>query len=338
MVTGDHLETAKTIARKTGLIENEKAVALHGNQLSESMLKDDSEIKKVFESSIFARVSPAQKLDLVTAYQEKGFIVGMTGDGINDTPALKKADIGIAMGTRGTEAAKEVADLVLEDDSFASIVMAIKQGRGIFQNIQHFVVYLLSCNLSELLVVAFAFLSNAATPLLPLQILFLNMVTDVFPALALGMNKESDNVMDRAPRKIGESIINANLWISIVVYALCISASVLGLMFYAIYLGLDQQTANNLTFYALVLTQLVHVFNLSHRKQSFFINQVTTNKYIWMAILLCLVITFFVYYQPTMQQVLSLQDIGFNEFLLVIPFGFLPVLLIQVLKRLRIIE
>ena len=180
MVTGDHLETAKTIARKTGLVENENGIALHGNELSESLLINDSDTKKVFESSIFARVSPAQKLDLVTTYQENGFIVGMTGDGINDTPALKKADIGIAMGKRGTEAAKEVADLILEDDSFSSIVMAIKQGRGIFQNIQYFVIYLLSCNLSELLVVAFAFLSNAATPLLPLQILFLNMVTGCF--------------------------------------------------------------------------------------------------------------------------------------------------------------
>jgi Ca2+-transporting ATPase len=216
--------------------------------------------------------------------------------------------------------------------------MAIKQGRGIFQNIQHFVIYLLSCNLSELLVVAFAFLSNVVTPLLPLQILFLNMVTDVFPALAIGMDKESDNVMTQAPRKKGEPIISSKQWISIVVYALCISASVLGVLFYAIYLGVDPQIANNLAFYTLVLTQLVHVFNLPKRDQSFFVNQVTTNKYIWIAILLCIAITFFAYFQPTMQQVLSLQKISLNELLLVIPFGFLPVFLIQLLKRLRIVE
>ena len=301
-------------------------------------MKNDSEIKKILESNVFARVSPAQKLDLVTIYQNEGYIVGMTGDGINDAPALKKADIGIAMGQRGTEAAKEVADLVLEDDSFSSIVMAIKQGRGIFQNIQHFVVYLLSCNLSELLVVAFAFLSNIAPPLLPLQILFLNMVTDVFPALALGMNKGSENVMTQPPRKKGEPIITSNQWISIIVYAVCISISVLGMLYYAISKGIDPQTANNLAFYTLILTQLVHVFNLPNRNQSFFINQVTKNKYIWLAIFLCLLITLFAYYQPTMQAVLNLQDISYNEFLLIIPFGLLPVLLIQVLKRVGVVE
>ncbi len=338
MVTGDHLETAKTIARKTGLVENESAVALHGNQLSKSMMSNTTGIKKILESNIFARVSPAQKLDLVKIYQNEGFTVGMTGDGINDAPALKKADIGIAMGQRGTEAAKEVADLVLEDDSFPSIVMAIKQGRGIFQNIQHFVIYLLSCNLSELLVVAFVFLSNVSVPLLPLQILFLNMVTDVFPALALGMDKETEDIMNQAPRKKEESVINSRQWFSIVIYALCISLSVLGMLYYAIYLGFDPAITNNLTFYTLVFTQLLHVFNLPSRSQSFFINQVTSNKYIWIAILICLVITFFAYYQPTMRQVLSLKDINLDEFLLIIPFSILPVLLIQILKRLRIIE
>ena len=172
MVTGDHLETARTIALKTGLISDINSIAVNGSQLNEKVFENAVENQKMLKSDIFARVSPAQKLDLVTIYQNEGYIVGMTGDGINDTPALKKADIGIAMGKRGTEAAKEVADLVLEDDSFSSIVLAIKQGRGIFQNIQHFVIYLLSCNLSELLVVAFAFLSNVTTPLLPLQILF----------------------------------------------------------------------------------------------------------------------------------------------------------------------
>lgn len=338
MVTGDHLETAKTIAKKTGLVENEASVALHGTELSDGMKNNSAEIEKILGCNIFARVSPAQKLDLVSIYQNQGFIVGMTGDGVNDAPALKKADIGIAMGQRGTEAAKEVADLVLEDDSFSSIVMAIRQGRGIFQNIRHFVVYLLSCNLSELLVVAFAFLSNIAAPLLPLQILFLNMVTDVFPALAIGMNKESENVMQQPPRKRSESIINRRQWLSIIVYAICISASVLGLLFYANYLGIDSKVTNNLTFYTLVLSQLVHVFNLPKSNQSFFINQITSNKYVWIAILICMAITLFAYYQPTMQRVLSLQTIGLNEFILVIPFGLLPVLLIQLLKRLGIIE
>ncbi len=338
MVTGDHLETAKTIAIKTGLAEDESALAVHGNQLSEDLQNNSVEIEKMIKSNIFARVSPAQKLDLVSIYQNKGFTVGMTGDGVNDAPALKKADIGIAMGQRGTEAAKEVADLVLEDDSFASIVLAIKQGRSIFQNIRHFVVYLLSCNLSELLVVAFAFLSNLTLPLLPLQILFLNMVTDVFPALAIGANKESADLMDQPPRKKGENIVNSKQWISIVVYALCISVSVIGLLFYAIYLGKDHKIANNLVFYALVLSQLVHVFNMPKRGHSFFKNEITTNPYIWVAIAICVLITVLAFYLPIMKEVLSLHPITFDEFLLVIPFGLLPLLLIQILKRSGVIE
>ena len=338
MVTGDQLETAKTIALKTGLITDENTIAVNGSQLNDEILKNKDANQKILRSEVFARVSPAQKLDLVTIYQNDGFIVGMTGDGINDAPALKKADIGIAMGQRGTEAAKEVADLVLEEDSFSAIVMAIKQGRGIFQNIRHFVIYLLSCNLSELLVVAFAFLSNIATPLLPLQILFLNMVTDVFPALALGMNKEPENVMQQKPRAKNESIVGAKHWISIVAYALCISLSILALMYYSYYLGYDSTTSNNLIFYTLVFAQLVHVFNLTNRHQSFFNNQITKNKYIWIAILICIVITIFAYYQPTIQQVLNLEEIAFNEFWLIVPFGLLPVFLIQILKRLRIIS
>ena len=152
------------------------------------------------------------------------------------------------------------------------------------------------------------------------------------------MNKGSEDVMTQPPRDKGEPIVGSKQWVSIIVYAICISLSVLGLMFYAISLGIDIQTVNNLTFYTLVLTQLVHVFNLPQRNQSFFVNQVTSNKYIWFAIVLCVVITFFAYYQPTVQQVLSLKEIKMKELLLIIPFGLAPVLIIQILKRLGIVE
>lgn len=338
MVTGDHPETAKNIAIKTGLVEAENASTVHGNQLRPLESLQESEIQKMIKTPIFARVSPAQKLDLVTIYQNKNYTVGMTGDGINDAPALKKADIGIAMGKRGTEAAKEVADLILEDDAFTSIVLAIKQGRGIFQNIRYFVVYLLSCNLSEILVVTVAAISNLATPLLPLQILFLNMVTDVFPALALGMNKEADNVMQQPPRNSREPIINQAMWKSIVTYAVGITLAVIGVLYYSIFhLNTSPTVANNLTFYTLILAQLWHVFNLPNIHQSFFKNEITQNIHIWMALLTCLVITVLAYQIPVVNDVLNLTFIEWKTLCIVFPFSLFPVLFVQFFKRIRII-
>ena len=334
MVTGDHPQTAKNIALKTGLISTRNATVIHGKALKPLSQCSQNEQNNILNINVFARVSPAQKLDLISTYQKKGSIVGMTGDGINDMPALKKADIGIAMGQRGTEAAKEVADLVLEDDSFNSIVVAIKQGRGIFANIRYFVIYLLSCNLSELLVVAFAALSNMAMPLLPLQILFLNMVTDVFPALALGMNKEADNVMQIAPRNPKEPIIHRPIWITIIIYALSMTLAVVGIFVITFsYLGLSAQTANNLAFYTLVLTQLWHVFNLPDKRTSFISNEITQNKHIWLAILTCIGITILAYFTPIVAEVLQLQSISYIEIALVLNFSLIPVILIQLVKR-----
>ncbi len=338
MVTGDHPETAKNIAFKTGLIDTEQATAIHGKTLKKVEQLSEEELIKLFQTNVFARVSPAQKLDLVQLYQQAGKTVGMTGDGVNDTPALKKADIGIAMGQRGTEAAKEVADLILEDDAFTSIVVAIQQGRGIFANIRHFVVYLLSCNLSELLVVAAAFFSNLTLPLLPMQILFINMVTDVFPALALGMNRGADKVMEQAPRGKNEPIITSKMWTSIIVYALAITLSSLGaLLFATYYLETDAQLANNFAFYTLILAQLWHVFNLPPANASFFKNVVTQNRYVWAAVTACLLIMGIAYFMPIMREVLNLGVFNLAYFGYVIGFSWLPVLLVQGFKRLGVI-
>jgi Ca2+-transporting ATPase len=338
MATGDHPETARTIAVKIGLIDNPKAPVIHGSQLCAPEQLKTEQLKAFFNTNIFSRVNPAQKLDLVSIYQKKHFTVGMIGDGINDAPALKKADIGIAMGQRGTEAAKEVADLVLEDDAFTSIVLAIKQGRGIFENIRHFVVYLLSCNLSEILIVAAAAVSNLGIPLLPLQILFLNMVTDVFPALALGMNKEAKNVMQQPPRDSREPIINRATWKSIIAYALGLTIAVFGVLIYAIYvLKASAIIANNLTFYTLILAQLWHVFNLPKINQSFFKNEITGNKHIWLAILTCILITVLAYEIDVVRDVLNLQSINWETLWVVIPFSFFPIIFVQFFKRLKII-
>lgn len=334
MVTGDHPATARYIAYQTGIVDSGKAPTINGDLLTKMREQDKTPMKEILASNVFARVTPAQKLNLVKIFQESGFTVGMTGDGVNDAPALKKADIGIAMGGRGTEAAKEAADIVLEDDAFASIVTAIRQGRGIFENIRYFVIYLLSCNLSELLVVSVAFFSNLATPLFPLQILFINMLTDVFPALALGMNKEGKGIMDKPPRSRQETIITPPIWRSIVLYSLALTLAPLGaLIFATYYLKASAVVANNYAFYTLILSQLWHIFNLPSARRSFFINEITRNRYVWYAIALCLALVALVYSLPLVRQVLYLQTFDSQMLMWIGLFSLLPLVLAQGVKR-----
>jgi len=218
MITGDHPATAKNIAVKLGIAEGDKFKAMVGKEMKDYEYLTADEKLNWMSTQVFARVNPKQKLDLVAVLQEGKNIVGMTGDGVNDAPALKKADIGIAMGLRGTQVSQEVADMVLKDDSFSSIVIAIKQGRIIFENIRKFVIFLLSCNLSELLVIAAASVFNLHFQLFALQILFINIITDVLPALALGVTEGSNEIMQRPPRNMNEPIIDKKKWIAIFFY------------------------------------------------------------------------------------------------------------------------
>ncbi|MEL6925712.1 MAG: HAD-IC family P-type ATPase, partial [Bacteroidota bacterium] len=335
MLTGDHLATARNIAFRAGLTAHENELAISGKELEQFNWHDEQQIETLLQTKVFARVTPAQKLELVKLYQEKGLTCAMTGDGINDTPALKKADIGIAMGQRGTEAAREVADLVLKNDAFSSIVLAVRQGRGIFENIRLFVIYLMSCNLSELLVVGVAFLANLTMPLMALQILFINMVTDVFPALALGMNREAPDVMQRPPRNRQSNILLRRHWQAIVVYALALTGATIGALLFATYqLKADAATINNISFYTLILAQLWHVFNLTGANVSFWNNEVINNKHVWGAIATCLLITIMIYQVPVLREVLHLVPLELIEILYIILFSLIPIFLIQTLKRL----
>lgn len=329
MVTGDHPETARSISEKTGITEKNQAVVRHGSDIDNTGMPG-----KMLETDVFARVNPGQKLDLVKAYQDEGLVVAMTGDGVNDAPALKKSDIGIAMGIRGTEAAREAADIILKDDALNSIVRAVRQGRIIFNNIRNFVIYLLSCNISEIMVVGIAAFAGLPMPLIPLQILFLNIVTDVFPALALGMGKGEFDVMKLPPRKGSEPILTGSHWKSVVIYGLAITVSIIGIVLWGQYrLNLDNQEINNLAFYTLILAQLWNVFNLAARKASFFKNEVTRNKYVWYALTLCLVLVAVAYLVGPVRAALGLTTFPVHHVDLMVIFSLAPVGIVQILKR-----
>ena len=333
MITGDHPLTALNIAQKTGLIEENDQNVINGKDIPEgkSLTKDWK--KKILTTPVFARVTPKQKLDIADMFQKAGNIVAMTGDGVNDAPALKKADVGIAMGLRGTQVAKETANIVVKNDSFASIVKAIAQGRAIFDNIQKFVIYLVSCNLSEIFIVTLlSFIAPAAT-LLPLQILFLNMITDVFPALALGLGKGNDNVMNNAPRNPKDAIVSNKDWLLIVLYAFAITISVVAAIFYCKYkMEMDDKTANNVAFITLSFAQLFHVFNMSSVNSKLLINDITKNKFVWFAILICTGLTVLVFVVPQMRYVLKLSELPVNVWIVSLVASFIPLILVQLYK------
>lgn len=333
MITGDHPMTALNIAKKVGLVGDAEQKVITGNDLPDMVSVTDEWEKKILGTAVFARTTPKQKLEIVGIFQKAGNIVAMTGDGVNDAPALKKADIGIAMGLRGTQVAKETASIVLKDDSFTSIALAVAHGREIFQNIQKFVVYLVSCNLSEIFIVtALGFISPAVT-LLPLQILFLNMVTDVFPALALGLGKGDKTVMDRPPRDPKNLIVSNKDWIAIGLYALSITFACIAAVIYCkTYLLLDDKTANNVAFITLAFAQLFHVFNMASAKSKLLLNEITKNKFVWLAIIICAGLMLMVFAVPQMRRVLELNMLGLNIWLIAMTASLIPLFLVQLYK------
>ena len=342
MITGDHPSTAKNIGIQLGIAEKDSEVIL-GSKMQEYDLLSAEEKVQWSNASIFARVSPKQKIDLVKVLQEKGNVVGMTGDGVNDAPALKQADIGIAMGLRGTQVAQEASDMVLMDDSFTSIVIAIKQGRIIFENIRKFVIFLLSCNLSELFVIAIASIFTLHFQLFPLQILFINLVTDVLPALALGVTEGSPAIMKQKPKRIEDPIIDGKRWRAIIFYSTVLAITCLGAVFFSHFILHKQETwnshlCNNILFFSLIFSQLLHVFNMGKTGANFFKTEVFRNKYVWLAILTSFIILIILYLIEPLRGVLSIYPMSVEDWLVTASSGFVAMIIIQAARAFKIIK
>lgn len=333
MMTGDQAATAKNVADAVGLIEDGNHEILPGSDIrSPKDLSEDGR-KKLLNTNIFARCSPEQKLDLITLYQESGAIVAMTGDGINDAPALKKSDIGVAMGEQGTQVAQEAAHMVLLDDALSTVVTAIQYGRVIFDNIRKFVLYLLSGNVGEILAVGVAAAANWPLPLLPLQILYLNMINDVFPALALGIGRGHGHELDRPPRDPSEPILTNYHWSMIGGYGVIIAITILASFFLAQdILGMNADQAVTISFLTLSVSRLFHALNMRDRTTSFFKNEIMNNPWIWGALVLSFGLLIIAINIPILAKVLQLVHPGWDGWLFVLGMSLIPLIAGQIWK------
>lgn len=327
MVTGDHLETATAIAGQVGIPKTAQH-GIDGQRLDQLLQCPGEAPGEIHNANVFARVTPEHKLRLVERMQAAGEIVAMTGDGVNDAPALRQADIGVAMGQRGTDVAREAADVVLLDDSFPTIVAAVSYGRLIFDNIRRFVVYLLSCNLSEILVVATAIILGLPLALLPLQILFLNLVTDVFPAFALAAGKGDPDILSRPPRPPSEKLLGQEQWANIVRYGLTITAVTLVALLVAVRgMGLSATEATTISFLTIAFAQLFHIFNMRSAQSRLLDNDVTRNPWVWSSLALCTALLLAAVYIPPVASVLVLTPPSSTGWFLILGLATLPPLL-----------
>jgi len=340
MITGDQQITAAEIAKQLGIDRDSKDQPLrivHAAELTD--LDAAGWQKAVTGAAVFARVSPKHKLQIVEALQAQGQVVAMTGDGVNDAPALKKADIGVAMGIKGTEVAKETADMVILDDNFATIVRAIEQGRIIYANILRFIHYLFSCNFSEILTVFAALMVGWPLPLGALQILWLNMITDIFPALALALEPSAPGMMTRPPHDPKESLLPPRLLIMIAWQGLLLAAVTLLAFFIGMRMhgaeGEGLEHAVTITFMTLAFVQVVHVFNARSLTRSAFDARLFTNGWLWGAVAVCTLLQLAAVYVPFMRSVLHTVPLGAKDWGVVGGCALLPLAVVEVVKFVR---
>ncbi|MGY3776431.1 cation-translocating P-type ATPase [Helcococcus sueciensis] len=328
MITGDYLETALAIGKDLGIADSDDQ-AIMGKELNNMTPEQLREIVKT--KRVFARVSPENKVQIVTALKENGEITAMTGDGVNDAPAIKKADIGIAMGITGTDVAKGTAEVILTDDNFATIVNAVEEGRIIYANIKKFVSFLLTCNIGEVLIMLIAMVVGAPIPLTVIQLLWLNLVTDSFPALALGVEKGEPDIMNNPPRKTDEQIIDKTIIDNIIVQAIAITVSTLGAFYISLnYLHAGESgeiqlhAAQTVAFITLILAELLRAFSARSEKYTLFELGIFTNKSLVHAFIGSFILTLLVVYLPFVQDIFNSVPLRLIDWAVIIPFAFLP--------------
>jgi Ca2+-transporting ATPase len=338
MITGDQIATASEIGAQLGIMEGPRGEPLrivHGKDLAAEL--EGSSTQALSDVAVFARVSPEHKLRIVEGFQAGGHIVAMTGDGVNDAPALKKADIGIAMGIKGSEVAKDASDMVITDDNFATIVYAIEQGRIIYSNIIRFIHYLFSCNLSEIFVIFFAIMLGLPLPLAAIQLLWLNMITDIFPALALVLEPSSPGMMQRPPRRPEEPIISKSLAGLIAIHALILCIATLT----AFKVGLHLDSLNGpqiglgvtMAFTTLSFSQVIHALSSRSQHRSVFVQSLGSNYWLVAAVILSIVLQLAAVYFPPLQRVLHTVALGPSELLVVVLCSTAPLVVVELLKR-----
>jgi Ca2+-transporting ATPase len=340
MITGDQQPTAAEIARQLGLERGPDGRELKTVHARDLEGLDEAGWQGTVESAgVFARVSPKHKLRIVEALQKQGHIVAMTGDGVNDAPALKKADIGIAMGIKGTEVAKETSAMIITDDNFATIVGAVEQGRIIYANILRFIHYLFSCNFSEILVVFVAIMVGWPLPLAALQVLWLNIITDIFPALALALEPSAPDIMKRQPRNPKEPLLSPQFlgliaWQGLLLTAVTLLAFAIGLSWH----GREEPGvigATTMAFMTLALAQVFHAFNARSQRRSAFTARLFTNGWLWGAVAMCVLLQLAAVYVPLLQRVLRTAPLTMAEWGVVAGCSLLPVAVVEVVKLLQ---
>lgn len=327
MITGDHLQTAKAIAKELGILKRGD-LAIDGETL-ERMSQHELE-QNIMDYSVFARVSPEHKVRIVKAFQSTGAVVAMTGDGVNDAPALKNADIGIAMGKGGTDVAKNAADMILLDDNFVTIVEAVKQGRNIYDNIKKAIHFLISTNIGEIVTIFFGLVLGIKSPLLAIQLLWINLVTDSLPAIALGLEKEEENIMSRLPRNPKKNLFADGLWWKIMIEGAMLGmftllAFSIGNRLYSVEVG------RTMAFLALGILELVHSFNIKSEESIFKIG-VFENKYLIGALVLGVILQVIVVVISPLAQIFSLVPLTGIQWLYTVLIAIAPIPIVEIQK------
>ena len=317
MITGDHRKTAAAIARQVGIYHDGDRI-ITGSELDQMNVEALSAV--IDNVSVFARVSPNHKLQIVRAFKRKGHVVSMTGDGVNDAPAVKEADIGVSMGINGTDVTKEASEIILLDDNFATLVNAVDEGRSIYQNIRKFIRYLLSCNIGEVLTMFLGMLFGMPVILFPIQILLVNLVTDGLPAIALGLEPSDKRAMSRPPRKPGESVFSNGLATKIIIRGIFIGLATLASFVSLFSMTHSVETARTGALFALIFAQLIHVFECKSEEKGLFHIPFFNNKKLLMAAALSLVTLIAVLYLPPLQAIFSTVPLTFTQVL--IPIGY----------------